>query len=137
MDVSKIKIAIDTGDINKAKNELDKLEGQAKKTDKSVSGLSSRFLDLKTAVAAIAASEILTGYIKLSDTFTSIDSKLKLATKSTLEFATAQRELFKIAQESRVSLESTVDLYSKLSTSTEQLKISQSDLLRVTETINN
>lgn len=136
MDVSKIKIAIDTGDINKAKNELDKLEGQAKKTDKSVSGLSSRFLDLKTAVAAIAASEILTGYIKLSDTFTSIDSKLKLATKSTLEFATAQRELFKIAQESRVSLESTVDLYSKLSTSTEQLKISQSDLLRVTETIN-
>ena len=136
MDVEKIKIAIDTGDLQRAKDMLDKVGNQAQKTDKSVGGLTSSFVSFRGAVAAVATSAVISNYIKMADTFTSIESKLKLATKSTNEFSTAQRELFNIAQESRVAFESTVDLYSKLAISTEQLKLKQSDLLRVTETIN-
>lgn len=136
MDISKIKIAIDTGDLQKAKDMLDKVEGQAKKTDSSVKGLSDSFLSVKTAVAAVATSAVISNYFKFADAFSSIDSKLKLATKSTIEFSNAQRELFNIAQNTRTSFEGTVDLYSKLSTSTEQLNISQDRLFKVTEAIN-
>ena len=136
MDIEKIKIAIDTGDLQRAKNELDKVEKSAKSVDKSVGGLTNSLVSFRGAVAAVATSAVISNYIKMADTFTNIESKLKLATKSTNEFSTAQRELFNIAQESRVAFESTVDLYSKLSTSTENLKLKQSDLLRVTETIN-
>lgn len=136
MDIEKIKIAIDTGDLQRAKNELDKVEKSAKSVDKTVGGLTNSLVSFRGAVAAVATSAVISNYIKMADTFTNIESKLKLATKSTNEFSTAQRELFLIAQESRVGFESTVDLYSKLSTSTENLKLKQSDLLRVTETIN-
>ena len=136
MDIEKIKIAIDTGDLQRAKTELDKVEKSAKSVDKSVGGLTSSFVSFRGAVAAVATSAVISNYIKMADTFTNIESKLKLATKSTNEFSTAQRELFLVAQESRVAFESTVDLYSKLSISTENLKLKQSDLLRVTETIN-
>ena len=136
MDIEKIKIAIDTGDLQRAKNELDKVDKSAKSVDKSVGGLTNSMMSFKGVVATVATSAVIGNYIKMADTYTSIENKLKLATKSTNEFSTAQRELFNIAQESRVAFESTVDLYSKLAISTEQLKVSQSDLLRVTETIN-
>ena len=136
MDVERIRIAIDTGDLQRARDMLDRLGSQAQRTDRSVSGLTSSFVSFRGAVAAVATSAVISNYIKMADTFTNIESKLKLATKSTNEFSTAQRELFLIAQESRVAFESTVDLYSKLAISTEQLKLKQSDLLRVTETIN-
>ena len=136
MDIEKIKIAIDTGDLQRAKTELDKVEKSAKSVDKSVGGLTNSMMSFKGVVATVATSAVISNYIKMADTFTSIESKLKLATKSTNEFSTAQRELFLVAQESRVAFESTVDLYSKLAISTENLKLKQSDLLRVTETIN-
>ena len=123
MDIEKIKIAIDTGDLQRAKNELDKVEKSAKSVDKSLGGLTNSMMSFKGVVATVATSAVISNYIKMADTFTNIESKLKLATKSTNEFSTAQRELFLIAQESRVAFESTVDLYSKLSTSTENLKL--------------
>lgn len=136
IDVSAIKIKIDTGDLQTAKNALDKLESQAKKTDSSVKGLSDSFLSVKTAVAAVATSAVISNYIKMADTFSSIDSKLKNATSSTLEFNNAQKQLFSIAQQSRTSFESTIDLYSKLSTSTKNLQVSQEQLFQITDTIN-
>lgn len=136
MDAESLKIKIDTSDLNKAKSGLDNVEKSAKSVDKSLGGLTTSLVSFRGAVAAVATSAVISNYIKMADTFTNIESKLKLATKSTNEFSTAQRELFLIAQESRVAFESTVDLYSKLSTSTENLKLKQSDLLRVTETIN-
>lgn len=136
MDTESLKIKIDTSDLAKAKQGLDNVDKSAKNVDKSLSSVTNSLMSFKGAVAAVATSAVISNYIKMADTFTNIESKLKLATKSTNEFSTAQRELFLIAQESRVAFESTVDLYSKLATSTENLKLKQSDLLRVTETIN-
>ena len=65
MDINKIKIAIDTGDLQRAKNMLDSVEKQANKTDKSVSGLSGSFISLKGAVATVATSAVISNYIKI------------------------------------------------------------------------
>lgn len=136
MDIEKIKIAIDTGDLQRAKNELDKVEKSAKSVDKSLGGLTNSLVSFKGAVAAVATSAVISNYVKLSDTYTTIDSRLKLATKSTTEYAKAQEALFKISMDTRQSFEGTVDLFSKISTSTEKLKLSQQGLFDVIEAVN-
>lgn len=136
MDIEKIKIAIDTGDLQRAKNELDKVEKSAKSVDKSVGGITNSLMSFKGAVAAVATSAVISNYVKLSDTYTTIDSRLKLATKSTTEYAKAQEALFKISMDTRQSFEGTVDLFSKISTSTEKLKLSQQGLFDVIEAVN-
>lgn len=136
MDINSLKIAIDTRDAITAKDNLDKLGKSSKDLDSNVSKAVQSLSSFKGIIATIATGAVISNYIKFADTFTNINSKLTLATKNTSELAKAQRELFTISQQSRVSFESTVDLYSKLSTSTEQLKIKQDDLLKVTSLIN-
>lgn len=136
MDIEKIKIAIDTGDLQRAKNELDKVEKSAKSVDKSVGGITNSLMSFKGAVAAVATNAVITNLIKMSDTYSSIESRLKLATNSTKEYVKAQEALFTISQTTRTSLESTTELYAKIQLSTKSLKVSQEDLLSVTETIN-
>lgn len=136
MDVSSLKIKIDTSDAISAKKNLDNLNGGVKKLDTSVMGMSRSLVSLPAIFSGIIASLSTRELIKYADTYTNIESKLKLATKSTQEYTKAQRELFKISQETRTGLDSTVELYRKLSTSTESLNISQTRLLNITETIN-
>ena len=74
--------------------------------------------------------------IDISDKYSLLDSRLRLVTKSTAEFAAAQTALYKISQDARVQYESTVDLYTRLARSTDRLGISQKELLTITQGIN-
>ncbi|NTU67963.1 MAG: tape measure protein [Chlorobiaceae bacterium] len=74
--------------------------------------------------------------IDISDKYTQLDGRLRLVTKSTEEFQSAQSGLYAIAQGTRVEYAATVDLYTRLARSTDQLGISQGDLLQITESIN-
>ena len=136
MNIESIKIAIDTSDLNRAKSGLDKVEKSAKSVDKSVGGLTNSMMSFKGVVATIATSAVISNLIKMSDTYSSIDSRLKLATSSTKEYVKAQESLFAISQKTRTGLEDTTELYAKMQLSTKALKVSQDDLLQVTETIN-
>lgn len=135
-DVSSLRIAIDTRDALTAKTNLDNLDKSVNKLDNTASKVSRGFLNFKSAVAGIATGVTVAKYIELSDVFTNMSSRLKLATSTTQEFYTAQRELYEMAQRSRVSFADTVDLYGKLAVSTKSLRVSQEDLLNVTEAIN-
>jgi len=136
LDISSLKIIIDTKDAITAKTNLDKLDKSISKTEMTASKVSRGFGTLHTAIVSIATSATIGQYVKLSDTFSNMNSRLNLVTKSTVEFTKAQNELFLISQRARTSYESSVELYAKLSTSTESLSISQERLLKVTEAIN-
>ena len=98
---------------------------------------------MATAIKTITAAYIGLNAIDLAksmgrqiDTMTLIDTKLKLATNSTEELATAQNELFKISQRTRTTLSGSVDLFERLTRSTRDYAISQEEILKHTETIN-
>lgn len=74
-------------------------------------------------------------FLDLADQAKMLEARLRLATGSQQEFATAQAKLFDLSQRTRTDLSSTVDLYTKLYHSTTTLGVSQGELLRVTETI--
>ncbi len=104
---------------------LSKLEGSLGRIRNSVIGLA----------ASLGASFSFVQLVQLSDEAANVNARLNLATKSTEEFTVAQQELFRIAQQTRVGLASTVDLYARLERSTRTLNLSQATLLQLTETI--
>lgn len=138
MDISSLKIAIDSRDALTAKSNLDKLNNSSKNAQTSVTGLASAtsMLSLKNIALGASFSYMIKEGIKLSDTWTGLNSRLSLATKNTQEFTKAQKELFIISQDTRTSFSGTVDLYARMARSTESLKLSQEDLLKVTAIIN-
>lgn len=136
MDIESIKIKVDTSDLSKAKSSLESVENSAKKVDKSVSGLTDSFFSLKGVIASVATTAVIGNLVKMADTFTNIESKLRLVTKSTIEFSKAQNDLFKIAQNTRTGFADTVDLYKSIAQATDNLGVSQEKLLGVVELIN-
>jgi lambda family phage tail tape measure protein len=77
-----------------------------------------------------------TAAIRGADTYAQLSARLKLVTSDTRDFERAQAGLFKIAQDTGSGLESTTDLFTKLSRATRELGVSQQDVLGVTNTIN-
>ncbi len=76
------------------------------------------------------------GLINYADTWTGLSNKIALVTDSTAQANQVQEELFQIAQRTRTSLEANATLYSRLALGSDDLNYSQTQLLRVTETLN-
>lgn len=136
MDTASLKIAINTGDVKTANAELDKLTNTSKKTEKATDGVKSSFISLNKIIAVGSVASLASQYIKLADSMTGMQSKLKLVTSSTQELATAQEELFKIAQKTRQGYAETVDTFSNFAVAMGDMGKSQKEILRVTETVN-
>jgi tape measure domain-containing protein len=144
----RIKIDSDTGELLVTKKELDKLGN----TIQSVSNKSKTF-GLKTkesfdimahsAQGLIGWYQILNStvvdtaksFIQTADHMTNVTNRLSLVTKSTEDLINAQKELFNVAQNARVDLGETIDLYARIARSTQSLNISQKELIGITDTI--
>lgn len=82
--------------------------------------------------AALAARE----YVDFADRARTLSNRLRLVTDSTRELTYVQEQLFEISQDTRSSFESTVELYSRVARSSDELGLSHERLLGITETIN-
>lgn len=71
--------------------------------------------------------------IQVADAFTGMNARLKLATQSSAEYATAQTAIFGIAQRTATSLESNIILYARIADSMRAMGKSQQDALAFTE----
>ena len=128
-DLTRLQIQIDTSQVKKASDSFDNM-------NKSVNNTEKGLLSLNKVIGALSLTVLTRQLVKYADEFTNINNRLRLATDGTNELVTAQKELFKISQDTRVSFSSSAELYSKLKTSTDNLNISQERLLKITQTIN-
>lgn len=125
-----IDVKADTQQLIKGFDRAEKAVNKTTKTmTNSVKLLTSAFIGL-------GAVDIAKTLSRQADTMTNINSKLKLVTTSTEELTKAQNELFKIAQKTRTGFADNVDLYQKISLSTQNLGLSQKEILSLTESIN-
>jgi len=74
--------------------------------------------------------------IKTADTYANLDSKLKLATKSSAEFASSYDALFKMSQKTGSSFEANVTAFSGLAMAMKGTKVPTEELLKVFEDVN-
>jgi tape measure domain-containing protein len=150
LDVATIGIGLDTSEVRKGTSDLNKLGEEARKAaDKTlateiafdklsrsmggfnrVAGIAAGYFTI-TAIAGLA-KEI----VKVADAYTNVSSRLQVATGSYELAAQAQEKLFAVSQKTRVSFTETSDLFSKLTTSTQSLNISQDRLVNITATVN-
>lgn len=122
--------------IRKVSEEARKAEQSTNNLSRSTNNLGSSFSSLKSIIGFIGIAQLSKETIQAADSFKLMEGRLSLVTKGTVELATAQQELFKISQNTRQSFKDTVDLYTSLARSTQQLGKSQKETLGVTETIN-
>ena len=120
----------------KGANQLNTLDDKLKKTESSAKKATSSLKGMGVVLGAVIGSQAIRGLINYSDTWTNIESKLKLVTTSTANLMTVQSDLFQVAERSRQSFEATATLYARMSRATKDLHVNQKDLLTVTETIN-
>jgi tape measure domain-containing protein len=120
---------------DKAGREFDQLAGKAKKASDATGGMGRNFTALKGAFAAVGTSVVVKQFFDLLDVSTQINNRLKLVTDSTYALGLAQQQLFEVSQKSRVGFDQTVDLYSRLARSSEELGLTQRELVDITETI--
>jgi lambda family phage tail tape measure protein len=83
-----------------------------------------------------AVAQLAKQALQTADAYTNMSARLSLVTKSVRELTNAQEALFSVAQRTRIDLEETTTLYTRLATSTEALGVSQGELVGVTEAIN-
>jgi tape measure domain-containing protein len=116
-----------------AKSKVDDLEKSMNKLGKSTD--SSAF-SLNKLAAAIAAVISVQKIVQVADAFNRVENQLRRTAKSTDDLAIATDALLKVSNETRTDLESTTELYTALSMSTQSLGVSQERVIGVTRTIN-
>ncbi len=90
---------------------------------------------LQQAAAALGVAFGIRALQQAVDQYTLLDARLRQVTGSGANFARVQQQLFTIAQSSRSSYAATIDLYTKLARSSDQLGLSQGQLVSVTESV--
>ena len=118
---------------------LKRVEDMVGKTSGSISGLSSTVGVLRSGLAGLGAGLSVglfaKAFINAADTFARVDTQLKNATTTTLEFAEAQRRLFDIAQSTRQSYANLATTYAQISASAGASIGTQDQQLRFFETV--
>lgn len=135
-DIASLKIRIDALDARTGRLELEKLNATGKKSEVQADKTGLAFGRMAGALAGLTISGLATAFIKVADSMKSMESRLSLVTRSSKDLADTQAALFDMSQRTRTGYAESVDLYARLARSTESLGASQTDLLRVTETIN-
>lgn len=97
----------------------------ARATQQAVNG----FRNVLVGLAAVSAAK---GLVDFVDTVTRVDNRLRLLTDSQSQANRSFAALLDTANRTRTDLESTVELYARLSRSTEQLGFTQQELLDLT-----
>jgi tape measure domain-containing protein len=123
--------------------EAQKMDAALTKSNSMMGRLSASFggfggtaQKLQAAMGALAGAFALRELAGLADTYTNIQSRLRLVTTGTENLAGVQAALFEQAQRTRSSFEATADTYVKFARAANTLGASQRDILGVTETIN-
>lgn len=125
--------------INLEMNSKHLVDGFNRAEQKVNSATSSMKLGIKSlagAYASLQAVDVAKFYATQIDALTSANNRLKLVTASQKEFNATQQELFQIAQSTRQSFTTTIELHARLGLATKDLSKSQKELLPITDTIN-
>lgn len=91
---------------------------------------------LKDAVYGYATLRVGQQIIAEADAYTNLNSKLRLVTESQEQLVSVRQRLFDASQSTRSDFVATAELYARLTRSTEQLWLAESQRLSIVRTIN-
>ncbi len=133
-----------TGTLNTLQGELAQTGSGGRKAGQDAgdgfSNLASKIEDAKRALAGYLTFHAAVGAVKgianLTDSYAQYNAQLKLATSSQEELATAQAEIYRIAQTTKAPIADVASTYATLDRATKTLGKSQAEIINVLETVN-
>lgn len=108
------------------------LEDIGSSATKSTSGVNQ----LNRALAAIGVTISAVAIQRMVDTYTNLQNRLRLVTTGTEQLNAVTKELFNVANSTRVSYEATAEIFARTALATKELGLSQRDTLEFTKSLN-
>ncbi|MGC3819322.1 tape measure protein [Acinetobacter sp. G11] len=131
---SVLRIVIDSRNAERNAHALaNELESIEKKGDFATKSMDSMSVATRQLAGYMAGIVTVGAAINKMDTYTGINNKLKLVTKSQEELNQAMRDTFAIAQKSASSWGAVNDVYSKYMSNAKTLNLTQAQTARLTE----
>ena len=135
-DFATLGIQITSSGADKANNDIKSIGNNAKYTEQAIQSFMGTVGKLRALMVAGLGVQGFNQIVQMADKMNTLNAQVKLVSKSTQEFTTAQRKLFEISQNTRGSLEATTTLYVRSSRALKDLGYSQQRVLNFTETLN-
>lgn len=120
----------------KASTGMDRLGKSTYRLSERTHGLTTSVQGLRSTMSFILSGLLLSRVGQAVDGYTVFENKLKNVTDSAQELKTANEGIFKVAQDTRSGLLSTVTAYQRLVISTENQRISEERLMAITSGLN-
>jgi len=133
--IADLAIRVDATQLRVAQLEADRLASSGRNLESSANRASGAWKSFGGVLASIGLGLGVRQLIDYMDTWANIEGRLKLVTHSTQELIDIQAKLFDTANNTRSSLEGTVDLYSKLARAQKELGMTSAELIKITETV--
>lgn len=91
---------------------------------------------LQRSLGFLSAGAVIGGLVKLADSFTNIQNRIKTVTTGTAQLNAVTQQLFEIANRTRSSYEGTAEVYARTALAVKELGISQQQTLQFSESLN-
>lgn len=91
---------------------------------------------LRTALGALGGALVLRQMLRLADSFTLIQNRLRLVTTGTENLTSVTQELLAISNRTRTAFQSNAELFNRVALASKDLGIEQKQLLEFTESLN-
>lgn len=93
-------------------------------------------VNLRNAIAVVIGIAVIRRVVQLADAYTNLQNRIRVVAGETADLAQTTDDLFAIANRTRVQVQSVAQVYQQLSIAASELNLSQNELLRITETLN-
>lgn len=132
-EIATLGIKVDTSDVKRGADDLDKLAGAGKRAEKSTDGVSDGFRTMATAIAGLGLGATVREFIQAADAMDSMSARLKLVTTSSREAVDVQSKLVDLANANRAGLQETVSLFTKIADPVKRAGGSMADSLKIVD----
>ena len=112
------------------------MNGARRAVDSATNRITQAANQARAALAGIAAGIGLGELARLTDGYTKFTAQLKLASTSQQEYARSLEDVKRIATAAQNDIQTTGVLYARIASSVRELGTSQSDVAKITETVN-
>lgn len=129
MATERIDIVVSESGTRTVRRNLEQLGQTASSTEKS-------FNSLGRVLQGLAAFFTIREVVEFTDAFTNLQNRLKTVTQNTAQLTVTTKKLLDISNQTRQTFTGTVELYSRLATSSKDLGLTQKELFEFTESLN-
>ncbi|MFT6552998.1 tape measure protein [Alloalcanivorax venustensis] len=142
-ETARLVLAVDSREVDRGQRSLDGLTDKSRRAEqgterltRATDQLGGAYRGLRNVLAAVGIGVAIRAVVQASDTYSELRSQLRLVTESQEELNETYEAAYKLAQETRGGLGETINLYARLARSSEELDLTNQQLLTVTRAIN-